>query len=1161
MISRLLSTAITLIFMCIFPPIGWVQQVKDYSPVLYHLSFDNFDFLRDDAIEHSGFKTRDERKLSIVDGRFGGALHLGAKTELPDRHNMTLLDLDLVFQLCRIQNSGDNWCEPYIWGSDKIQPMQGSVAFWIKGMIEPETKLFFQSANAFGRFEKILIGVSLDRENHLVGYLVDASYDRHEIISQIKLTGDGWKHVVFTWESTSGLALYHNGEQVASSRGNDGWWMTQVPGLFYLPAGSFTYDELYIFDRPLIDTEVRNLYLHNNVPETITVNDMETRDVKSRLIEKSGVSTDMNLPVIRSNQGKATLVFEEIWTDKVTDGFIPGWWVMDGRYELAWPHPYSVFTVVLGDADYHARKADIQCPSDKTVNYITVEGNLEGIKVLMLEDDEAINTRTLLEVPKDHGFFYGSLVTPSTGKRLQIPFVKKWGTPYGYKGNVNLPLTGKTRLHEAGLFNVYEGNPRSGTTLYLSEHEVDPGKHYALAVKTFSIARDSEIVTAVGAKSSGQGRFVDTGVFKWLHILSEPMGKNTGVASVRLDLNVRTSTAEDVVLVRLRDPAVPSRIWTHAEVKIHDFNKKETGLFSLTLDMTDLALTEGERLWIDVCSVNGTDILVGNSQKPSMISVEYMPVRDAIIQYSPKEIVPALAEYSKMYESQPRHLNIQADYRNPIAYSGSFDMVYPTQAVIAVDPEFKIANYLFDFVGGKYNSAGELEDKSKLELKEFIGPENAPKWAIYQRAYNTPRHKVGDFYVARQNPDGQVGGGWNDDTMFLANDPFDVSVDSHDDVKKLLNTIVFQFEKTGMDRDGFPQLYPVDRHHARDFARLFHRIVIMNLGSPYFFEKALEIGWHCERPDRTPINYAQNLPFKSSYNIAHWYWGDDVPREPFINDNEQKVTTDMWKWASHISDESVFWYLTEAWTHTDNRDIWGSRDFYAVLLGGKWENVNDPHMEIAVTWPEGGGPDVSRWVEYADDTSLKVRMYSFDSDERIVTARLLRIKKGSYSVVLAPDKDNDGNPDMNNRGEVKVLRRFDDLDLHVPPGLPVLLKINHIESLEEPGRLPDLALGSQDIRISRKLVAVTVHNIGCVPAHNVDITLFVDGKPVETKTVESIDAPVDFVPRRYTLYFDHATGGKKVEAAIDPRNSIEEILERNNRAVASDYRSTGYFNW
>ena len=330
-----------------------------------------------------------------------------------------------------------------------------------------------------------------------------------------------------------------------------------------------------------------------------------------------------------------------------------------------------------------------------------------------------------------------------------------------------------------------------------------------------------------------------------------------------------------------------------------------------------------------------------------------------------------------------------------------------------------------------------------------------------------------------------------------------------------------------MYENGYLELYPLDRHHVRDFVRLKNRVVMLRLGEVRPFEDALRVGWYHNRPDRTPINYSKGIPFKNSFKTVQWYWGTHIPKKPYISEKEEVITRKLKLWASVMNTDTVYWYLTEGMTHTDNRNMYGSREFYALLFGGNWERIDDPLIETAVSWPEGGGPDIARWVEYADDKRLKARIYSFDTDERILTARFYRFRKGIYSVTCAPDNNNDGIPDNSPDVEAMEIRRFSDIDFKVPPKTPMVLDIRHIERFDAPGPLPDLAIDPEDIRVERDFVTVTVHNIGNAAAGDIKVTLLADGRLAGTKTIDRIDAPTDYIPKYSTLYFDVLTGGKK----------------------------------
>lgn len=350
------------------------------SPVSYHMSFDNRDFFDEDFIEHSGKKSVKERQIDFPQGKFGKGIRMSFIPAPPDENNMSGIDLDLITAVIFNTNPGNTmgYNQPFIWGSGRISPRLGAVAFWAKGKLPFAGPLFEQSSISFGRKERDLIGITVDSDNKLSAYVRDARYVRHEIKSDKNLDGSKWNHIVLNWDWANGLELWLNGEKIASSWGTDGWYETALPGLFHLPAPGLIYDELYMLDRPMEQKEIRNLMSSNVPPKAESqVYSRKSYDSK-RIAEYSGANKGANLPIISPEK---SLSFTEVWPTEVADGHVPGLYIIDGRNEMAWPHDYSFFTIIPGDGDFHAEKADIKTSPKSIVNYIALTGNLTNVKV------------------------------------------------------------------------------------------------------------------------------------------------------------------------------------------------------------------------------------------------------------------------------------------------------------------------------------------------------------------------------------------------------------------------------------------------------------------------------------------------------------------------------------------------------------------------------------------------------------------------------------------------------------------------------------------------------------------------------------------------------------------------------------------------------------
>ena len=214
------------------------------------------------------------------------------------------------------------------------------------------------------------------------------------------------------------------------------------------------YDEFYLFNRTLTADEIKNLYNGNNPPSSSEPEQFRVSDDGTKRLKKAFMDEKSRLPVSRPFNGN-TLVFTEITPERIQDEGISGWWICDGRYELAWPHEYSVFTIIPGDVDFHAEKADILPPVGSNVNYITLEGNLDDVPVIRGDRSGNFQPKPLFSTGKTTSFFYGAMVGDLGDAELRIPFTKSYGSPPGFKSDgdvLYLPQSGDIRLQEAGLF-------------------------------------------------------------------------------------------------------------------------------------------------------------------------------------------------------------------------------------------------------------------------------------------------------------------------------------------------------------------------------------------------------------------------------------------------------------------------------------------------------------------------------------------------------------------------------------------------------------------------------------------------------------------------------------------------------------------------------------
>ena len=1117
------------------------------SPVSYHLSFDDDKFFKEDIIEQSGKKSLEERKIDFPKARFGKGIRMREIPQTPDANNMTGIDLDLVTAVIFNTHPGNQmgFNQPFIWGSGRINARLGSVAFWARGDLAFAGPLFEQTSIGFGRKERALLGILVDEQNILSAYVRDARYQSHVLTSETTWNPMQWNHVVLNWDWAKGLQLWINGKEVASSWGRDAWFETALPGLFHLPAAGLTFDELYLFDRPISEKEITTLMKSNRAPDNeAIIYTRGSRPDAQNVAEISGASYHSSLPTIEPDDH---LQITEVWPEAVSDQHVPGWYMVDGRNEIAWPHPYSMFTIIPGDADFHAEKVDLVTNPASLVNYVVLSGNLKGVN-LQAATDRLPEMQHMFSVPDNRQFYYGAMINTQEGATFRIPFTEEYGTPEGFSGDIHVPLSGQKRIQNVGLYHCenldFTTDSVLGKKMILNPALERLDQRYAFALHALT-SRDERALASTTGKASDQiVETIDVGAFSRLNIFSDPFMEPCGLKSITLSLAVKTENSQEPIFIRVRDPAVPSRFWNQLVVNLVGFDRG-FGTFRLGIDFQDLILTGGDRIWIDIGAAGRTEVLFGHAEYPSSIYIEESGLYTAIDAYSEKEIVSAQAQYSKMYEFMPwQFTNRNPSIDEPYCYGGPFDMLLPAMAILRTNPDHFVANYLTRMSGPDFKD-GKPRDPAKTELVILSNPLEAPDWALYMRDFNRKRHKIADWWSMRQNQDGQLGGGWNDDVLFLSSHQPDLPLDGNENARFLIDATHHGLEKTNYFKDGFCNISPMDRMHIGDFISERYNSVVNNLGQAYAFERELQAAWRLDDPKRTPINYFAD-GFKSSVNVFNWYWGNDLPEKPYISKSLAELSKEFQLYTSVLDDYAMYRF-TESNVHRDDYSPFGANNMYTYMLGGKRGTRLDAHLKLAVFWPSGGGVDLSRVVLYADDDSLKVAAYSFQREMRELVMRLCRITDGLYRIRICADHQGVGKEGTTLWEVSRELRRFDPVKLPIPPQIPVVILVEQLEAREQPDRLADLAIDVWDAEFENSTIRCEIHNLGNGPARNITIRLF-DGETfLQDQVVETIEAPVDFIAKKKRLEFKNVTYTGNLHITIDPENKIREILEDNNR--------------
>ena len=85
----------------------------------WHLSFDDFGFLKDDFVARAELKTIEQRGITLEEGRFGKGLRMNLVPKKVEIDNMSGIDLDMVTASVFNTRSRSDWnmyCEPFFCG-------------------------------------------------------------------------------------------------------------------------------------------------------------------------------------------------------------------------------------------------------------------------------------------------------------------------------------------------------------------------------------------------------------------------------------------------------------------------------------------------------------------------------------------------------------------------------------------------------------------------------------------------------------------------------------------------------------------------------------------------------------------------------------------------------------------------------------------------------------------------------------------------------------------------------------------------------------------------------------------------------------------------------------------------------------------------------------
>ena len=1122
----------------------------------------------------------------IGKGRFGNALRiLDGWPISKNAYNASGLDCDLI-----VSTIWGEWqTKPHYWGAGRFYGDRGTVGFWVKTTALNPGMVFLQGNIAWGRKERDLFRIDVDSTGVLSASIRDIAYTYHKIESSHPVwVNNEWQHIAVAYDRAYGLKMYHNGILVASNWGDDAWWQTPLPGLFspFLPE-SF-YDEICFFDHPLKDAEVKALYRSNDMPDKIlSISELDN----SALDRVRNTYADLELIELPELFAAGQrLVMRQTQIADCHDEKIPAWWVMDGRYELAWPHPYLLFTFILGDVDFHGTRVDIDIKKGESPNYMAAEGILDGMKVFAKNSGFSNSGSKLFDLEGYNGFYSSHKIDMKNYSSLHIPLVREYGTPPGLidTGSLNLPLSGKTRIHEIQLWNVSHEDLKSHSSVnsdivwYLNKDDnIKPLGRYEQALTKLKGRNERTVMLGspfIPVNDSGN---ITVNPLQTINIISPDMSPDMAVDRIGLNFSLMPKRDSDVMWLKLRDPANPSRIWAQTCIRINFENNNHPQKIEIELDIIDIMLAGEDRLWIDLKFANSQNIVTTSNDAPRMYIFNSRDRSRSMAEYAKHEIIPARMQYIKEYNYQPWLFEGDpASIRNWSNFGGPYDMVYPPQAILRHQPDNRLAKIYRrlttdrarPYGGNPYLSI--IESDERYQLPSGI-PIDAPSWAIWERELYKKLLKTVHWIAGTQRKDGSFWGGFNDDVFIPLGYP-GIPLMGDTIASKSFLRLYDGLEEAGIFKNGYCDVFPIDPLHITDFLTSRGLMLAFAPGDPYVFEREMiTAGVYDSIMKNTNSDRAQKGlgPFINTpelrarepklwgekavrdYEMTHinWYWGRTEKPAPHKLDNRRGIARAMMHLTQQY-DETTAFQWTEAMHHTDRQGgAPGRNELIYAALGGRLQGRIEPFPHsIAVSW-NNNSPDIARLVTYADDKNLNVNLYNFKSVDRKIKMRVWRLPKGEYKLQTGFDLNDDGmidDPAALLRNEKIQLQRFSDIEFLVPSQKNIAVRLDLINASKTSEDLPDLSIHpTRDLMRSGNNLKVTVHNIGTSPAEKISVAILdSNNKVITKKIIPLIESPADFKQKTKSVLFT-SPEPNWYKVKIDEKNRIEEIYEMNNEAV------------
>jgi hypothetical protein len=616
-----------------------------------------------------------------------------------------------------------------------------------------------------------------------------------------------WHHVALVWDQAQGAKFFLDGKERASTWGKQAWWERPSPHAIHLSYPGAAYDELVVYDHALNNAAIAGLFKDNRwavADRPLTWDEAAC----ARLLNGLGVVGREHLPVVElAEQPQAPTVIRQARVANIVDDRIPAWKVVDGRMNLFWPEWRAP---TLGDVDYSGSELTIAYAPGQSLTHLVLRGLVGGCSV--------------------HGERQGFV---SRAPVAQVPaglhYLAAQKLPPGLTG-LSIPRVEGMKLHEVTAFAVETGPAKPAGPVLTTPLNGPLGWKQIPELADQIRARTLPGERRLLGKGDGGPMAHDVPALSRFHLISEPVAAATPLDAVRLQLRVIAPWKESIWWLRAQDPVNPRRDLLHVPVRVRNTAPGAEVTLDVVLDFWDVMLDPGARLWVEVQPADRVQVVT----RPDAGALSLWTGDRAKVLKEFAFTQGRLAySYWQLGSEAGGTRGAEAD-KPGFALLGT--ITHNRELKLTMDwvrrhvPDDPLVNNLWQITYGK---------KVAAPVKPRLQPAGAPEWAVWGRELLERFRSMAHHWADWQGPDGQVGGGWNDDTDFPG--VFICLPLLGDRRTQAMFTRIYDgIEKTGYLKNGVSRS-PIDALHATDFLSWRAHLMLFDYGEPRHVERALAL--------------------------------------------------------------------------------------------------------------------------------------------------------------------------------------------------------------------------------------------------------------------------------------------------------------------------------